>query len=38
MTIWFIVTATSNAANLTDGADGLLTGISAMVFGAPTRS
>ncbi|MFN8192052.1 MAG: phospho-N-acetylmuramoyl-pentapeptide-transferase [Nocardioidaceae bacterium] len=34
--IWFIVTATSNAANLTDGADGLLTGISAMVFGAYT--
>lgn len=32
--IWFIVTATSNAANLTDGADGLLAGISAMVFGA----
>ncbi|HEX8780184.1 MAG TPA: phospho-N-acetylmuramoyl-pentapeptide-transferase [Nocardioides sp.] len=34
--IWFIVTATSNATNLTDGADGLLTGISAMVFGAYT--
>ena len=32
--IWFIVTATSNAANLTDGVDGLLTGIGAMVFGA----
>lgn len=32
--IWFIVTATSNGANLTDGADGLLTGISAMIFGA----
>ncbi|PUA80185.1 phospho-N-acetylmuramoyl-pentapeptide-transferase [Nocardioides currus] len=32
--IWFIVTATSNAANLTDGADGLLAGTSAMVFGA----
>lgn len=36
LAIWFIVTATSNAANLTDGADGLLTGISAMVFGAYT--
>jgi phospho-N-acetylmuramoyl-pentapeptide-transferase len=36
LVIWFIVTATSNAANLTDGADGLLTGISAMIFGAYT--
>ncbi|MCW2795566.1 phospho-N-acetylmuramoyl-pentapeptide-transferase [Nocardioides sp.] len=36
LVIWFIVTATSNGANLTDGADGLLTGISAMVFGAYT--
>lgn len=34
--IWFIVTGTSNAANLTDGADGLLVGISAMVFSAYT--
>ncbi|MEZ5192263.1 MAG: hypothetical protein R2734_06995 [Nocardioides sp.] len=34
--IWFIVTATSNGANLTDGADGLLTGTAAMVFGAYT--
>lgn len=34
--IWFIVTATSNAANLTDGADGLLAGASAMIFGAYT--
>lgn len=34
--IWFIVTATSNAANLADGADGLLTGIAVMVFGAYT--
>ncbi|MEP9364558.1 phospho-N-acetylmuramoyl-pentapeptide-transferase [Nocardioides sp. CN2-186] len=34
--IWFIVTATSNGANLTDGADGLLAGTSAMVFGAYT--
>lgn len=32
--IWFIVTATSNGANLTDGADGLLAGTSALVFGA----
>lgn len=34
LVIWFIVTATSNATNLTDGADGLLTGLAAMVFGA----
>jgi phospho-N-acetylmuramoyl-pentapeptide-transferase len=34
LVIWFIVTATSNGANLTDGADGLLTGIAAMIFGA----
>lgn len=34
LVIWFIVTATSNGANLTDGADGLLTGIGAMIFGA----
>jgi len=34
--IWFIVTATSNAANLTDGADGLLAGASALIFGAYT--
>ncbi len=32
--IWFVVTATSNAANLTDGADGLLAGASVMIFGA----
>jgi phospho-N-acetylmuramoyl-pentapeptide-transferase len=32
--IWFLVTATSNAANLTDGADGLLAGSAAMIFGA----
>lgn len=37
LVIWFIVTATSNAANLTDGADGLLAGTSAMVFGAYTQ-
>ena len=36
LVIWFIVTAASNGANLTDGADGLLAGISAMVFGAYT--
>lgn len=34
--IWFIVIATSNGANLTDGADGLLAGASAMIFGAYT--
>lgn len=34
--IWFIVTAASNGANLTDGADGLLAGASAMIFGAYT--
>ena len=32
--IWLIVTATSNAVNLTDGLDGLATGASVMVFGA----
>jgi phospho-N-acetylmuramoyl-pentapeptide-transferase len=36
LVIWFVVTATSNAANLTDGADGLLAGTSAMIFGAYT--
>jgi len=36
LVIWFIVTATSNAANLTDGADGLLAGASALIFGAYT--
>jgi phospho-N-acetylmuramoyl-pentapeptide-transferase len=34
LVIWFIVTATSNGANLADGADGLLAGTTAMVFGA----
>lgn len=34
--IWVIVTGTSNAVNLTDGADGLAAGSSAMVFGAYT--
>ena len=32
--IWLIVTATSNAVNLTDGLDGLATGACVMVFGA----
>ena len=36
LVIWFIVTATSNGANLADGADGLLAGTSVMVFGAYT--
>ena len=36
LVIWFIVTATSNGANLADGADGLLAGTSALVFGAYT--
>ena len=36
LVIWFIVTATSNGANLADGADGLLAGTAAMVFGAYT--
>lgn len=30
--IWFLVTATTNAVNLTDGLDGLATGASAMTF------
>ncbi|MEP6852836.1 MAG: phospho-N-acetylmuramoyl-pentapeptide-transferase [bacterium] len=33
---YLIVTATSNATNLTDGLDGLLAGSAAMVFGAYT--
>jgi phospho-N-acetylmuramoyl-pentapeptide-transferase len=36
LVIWFIVTATSNGANLADGADGLLAGTTAMIFGAYT--
>ena len=36
LVIWFIVTATSNGANLTDGADGLLAGTATLVFGAYT--
>lgn len=34
LVVWFIVTATSNGANLTDGADGLLAGSAAMIVGA----
>lgn len=34
--IWFIVAATSNGSNLTDGADGLLAGSSILIFGAYT--
>lgn len=34
LVIWFMVTATSNATNIVDGADGLLAGCAAMVFGA----
>ncbi|MFZ2503856.1 MAG: phospho-N-acetylmuramoyl-pentapeptide-transferase [Nocardioides sp.] len=34
--IWFIITAESNAVNLTDGLDGLATGAAVMVFGAYT--
>jgi phospho-N-acetylmuramoyl-pentapeptide-transferase len=34
--IWLIITATSNAVNLTDGLDGLATGACVMVFGAYT--
>lgn len=34
--IWFLVTGTTNAANLTDGLDGLLAGAAVMTFGAYT--
>ncbi|MET0523586.1 MAG: phospho-N-acetylmuramoyl-pentapeptide-transferase [Nocardioides sp.] len=34
--IWFMVNGTSNATNLIDGLDGLLTGSATMVFGAYT--
>jgi phospho-N-acetylmuramoyl-pentapeptide-transferase len=34
--IWFMVNGTSNATNLVDGLDGLLTGSAAMVFAAYT--
>ncbi|WP_331715987.1 MraY family glycosyltransferase [Tessaracoccus coleopterorum] len=33
LVIWFMITATSNATNIIDGADGLLPGTAAMVFG-----
>lgn len=36
LVIWFIITAESNAVNLTDGLDGLATGACVMVFGAYT--
>jgi phospho-N-acetylmuramoyl-pentapeptide-transferase len=32
--VWFMVAATSNAVNLTDGLDGLATGAASVVFGA----
>ena len=34
--IWFLVTATTNGVNLTDGLDGLATGAATMTFGAYT--
>jgi phospho-N-acetylmuramoyl-pentapeptide-transferase len=34
--VWFMVSGTSNATNLVDGLDGLLTGSAVMVFGAYT--
>jgi phospho-N-acetylmuramoyl-pentapeptide-transferase len=34
--IWFLVTATTNAVNLTDGLDGLAAGAAAMALGAYT--
>lgn len=34
--IWFLITATTNAVNLTDGLDGLATGAAAMTFVAYT--
>ena len=36
--IWFMVNGTSNATNLIDGLDGLLTGSATMVFAAYTSS
>lgn len=32
--VWFLVAATSNGVNITDGLDGLATGASAIVFGS----
>ncbi len=34
--VWFLVTATTNGVNLTDGLDGLATGAAVMTFGAYT--
>lgn len=34
--IWFLVTATTNGVNLTDGLDGLVSGAATMTFGAYT--
>ena len=34
--IWFLITGTTNAVNLTDGLDGLAAGASVMTFGAYT--
>ncbi len=34
--VWFLVTATTNAVNLTDGLDGLATGAALLPFGAYT--
>ena len=34
--VWFMVTATTNGVNLTDGLDGLVTGAAVMSFGAYT--
>lgn len=34
--VWFLVTASTNAVNLTDGLDGLATGAAVMTFGAYT--
>jgi phospho-N-acetylmuramoyl-pentapeptide-transferase len=34
--VWFLVTATTNGVNLTDGLDGLATGAAIMTFGAYT--
>lgn len=32
--IWFVVSASSNAVNITDGLDGLVAGASSLIFGA----
>lgn len=36
MWVWFLVTATSNGVNITDGLDGLATGAAGLTFGAYT--